>query len=89
MKLTELIAIAHNAYPLGLTMSFNPQTGQPTPFQAGDTLADFIVLELAETFDPDEFTENQLGEALRVIEAAESDLACVSRALRKAYYDLE
>lgn len=47
----------------------------------GDTLAEFIVCELAETFDPAASFEDQIWEAQRVMVNAERDVAGVRRAI--------
>ena len=47
----------------------------------GDTLADFIIIELAETYDPKARREDQLEEAERLMNSALAQLSRVSRAL--------
>lgn len=47
----------------------------------GDTLADFIILELAETYDPKTRREDQLEEAKRLMNSALVQLSRVSQAL--------
>ena len=77
MKLAELIAAANKAYPDGLIeQSFNPDTGKAKD-GAGDTLALFIVRELSETFDPEASDEDQIKEAVRVLNTAINELSGV------------
>jgi hypothetical protein len=52
----------------------------------GDTLAKFVVLELAETFDPDATAEAQINEAVRVIRNAVSQLEGVLEKLHVLYH---
>jgi hypothetical protein len=47
----------------------------------GDTLAEFIILELAETYDPKARREDQLEEAERLMNSALAQLSRVSQAL--------
>jgi hypothetical protein len=47
----------------------------------GDTLADFIIIELAETYDPKARREDQLEEAERLMNSALAQLSRVSQAL--------
>ena len=49
----------------------------------GDTLAEFIVLEIADTFEPDADESEQLAGALRVIHQAIDDLEAVANALNR------
>lgn len=72
----ELLEAANRSYPDGqLSWYFDETTGEPihNP-DGGDTLALFIVFELAETFDEDADRATQLGEAIRVMERAASDV---------------
>lgn len=84
MKLLELQKLADEGYGDD-TMHpyYNQKTGMPVmnPKEGGDTLARFVAIELAETFDEKASTGQQLAEARRVISAAIDDLENVLRAL--------
>lgn len=76
LTLLALLESANRAYPDGqLSWYFDEKSGTPirNP-DGGDTLALFVVLELAETFDEDADRAAQLGEAIRLMERAVSDL---------------
>ena len=49
----------------------------------GDTLAEFIAVELAETYDEAATDEEQLDEAVRVMSRAADDVQAVADALAK------
>jgi len=53
---------------------FDPETGNPTDWHTGDSLEWFMAIEIAETYDPDNSTEDQLGEAIRVLTRGVADL---------------
>ncbi len=51
MKLNAIMEIIHGSYPDGMTRNYwDPVQRQPAP-GSGDTLAEFIVREIAETYD--------------------------------------
>ncbi len=50
---------------------------------SGDTLAQFLVIEVSETFDPDETDEEQIDEACRVISTARRELDELLKFLEK------
>lgn len=77
MKLSEIIAIADRAYPDGLVQAhFENPDGQH-----GDTLAEFIALELKDTYDADASSQDQLAEAVRAMRRARDELEGVLAAL--------
>lgn len=85
LTLVQLLEAANSVYPDGqLSWYFDETTGAPinNP-DGGDTLALFIVLELAETFDKNAERAAQLGEAIRVMERAASDVNGVVAALSR------
>ena len=51
--------------------------------ETGDTLAVFIVQEIADTFEPEADDNEQLAGALRVIHQAIDDLEAVASALKR------
>ena len=86
MTLLELLNKANEGYPdEGLREGDDPNTGTVKDRAGragiGDTLAEFIVVELSETFDPDLSDGVQLTEAHRVLDNAISELEGVLRAL--------
>lgn len=82
MRLRDLIRIASKAYyPREPDILIRARKGK----DVGDTLAQFVVSELKETFDKSRPTPNQLIEATRSIERAMWQLNAVSRALSDAH----
>ena len=76
MKLVDLQKMASKGYSGGDAMGdyFNKKTGKPTKRHPGDTLEWIMAIEIAETFDPDATDEDQINEAMRVIQAGIRDL---------------
>jgi len=95
MKLKELLDLADKAYAsegmLDLASYYDEAGNHANLDKPGDTLAAFVVTELAWTFDPKLDDEGQLQEAMRVIGAAEKDLHRVWMALfeRSSYPTLQ
>jgi hypothetical protein len=80
MTLLELMKRANQRYPEGLlAYYYDAKTGEPKKRMpnVGDTLAKFIVIELAETFDNEAPTDVQLTTAYNVLDQARSDLLAV------------
>ncbi|HKS75083.1 MAG TPA: hypothetical protein VJQ82_17885 [Terriglobales bacterium] len=74
MKLVELLERASQGYPDEyLRENYDRTTGERKR-GSGDTLAEFIVVELSETFDPEASDEEQIVEAVRVLEGAINEL---------------
>ena len=83
MKLNELLEIVHRAYPDELTRKcWNREMQRPCG-GAGDTLAEFIVREIADTYDAEASDEAQLDEALRVMRRACTEVIGVIDALEE------
>ena len=81
MKINELMEIVHEAYPDRYTeMYWDPSIEAPQ-HNSGDGLAQFIVHEVYETFDPEATDEAQLVEAARVMWAAARETGIVALAL--------
>ena len=81
MTLVELLNKANEGYEDGyLENYFDPKTGEFVQGK-GDTLSEFIVVELSETFDPDADDEAQLSEALSAMDMAKRDIEGVMAAL--------
>ena len=70
MKLNALLEIVHRTYPDETTRECWDSRKQRARSGSGDTLAEFIVREIAETYDAEASDEAQLDEALRVMRRA-------------------
>ena len=75
MTLDELIAVASTDYPEVGEYHRHPEENH------GDTLAKFVAIELADTFDPTATDEDQREEAQQVMQSAIDDLQKVIDAL--------
>ena len=84
MKLNTLLEIVHRAYPEEHTRRCWDAKKQKTRTGTGDSLAEFLVAELVETFDPDASAENQLDAALSAMRWACTELTAVIEALEAA-----
>ena len=83
MTLNELLEIVHRAYPDEQTRLCWNAKKQKVLTGAGDTLAEFVVGEIADTFDPNLPTEKQLDEALSAMRWAYTELEAVIRGLEE------
>ena len=82
LSLVELLNVANEAYDDGyLAEYFDPDTGTSRA-GSGDTLAEFIVREIRDTFDPNAIRSEQLEEARRVLMNAIDDLENVIERLQ-------
>ena len=84
MKLNALLEIVHRAYPEEHTRQCWDAKKQRVRTVKGDTLAEFVVGEIADTFDPDAPAEKQLDEALSEMRWACTELTTVIEALEAA-----
>jgi len=84
MTLNELIKRASAAYSDGLIATacwdFKREHPRRNP-KGGDTLAQFIANEIADTYDPDASEEEQINTVSRVLFTASADLEAVITAL--------
>jgi hypothetical protein len=79
LTIDEIIGIANEAYPDSLIeQNFNKDTKKATCGCKGDGLANFIVRELVDTFDPSAPRKKQLTEAARVMRTAIRELESVA-----------
>lgn len=70
MTLLELLDAANQGYPDGyLAEYYDTKTGKRKS-GSGDGLAQFIVLELIDTFDSEATDDSQIGTATQVLERA-------------------
>jgi hypothetical protein len=82
LSLIGLLDLASESYPDGfLAKYFDPDNGEFRQ-ASGDTLAQFVVVELSETFDPNASRSDQLEEARRVLHRAVDDLEGVIKSLQ-------
>ncbi len=84
MKLSQIMQRAASAYPDEYILHFWDEARQcAVPCEgAGDSLAEFICWELYETYDPEAGDEEQIKDAVEVIENAANELQGVVRALQ-------
>jgi hypothetical protein len=83
MKLIELLNKANKGYDDGfLGNYYDPETGEENPKGNGDGLAQFIVVELRETFNEKDNDLAQRMEAIRALESAIAQLENVVHALQ-------
>ena len=83
MKLNEMMEIVHKAYPDELTRECWDKAKQRSHGGAGDTLAEFIVREIADTFEEGATDRAQIADAVLVLNRAQSDLDAVAKALER------
>ena len=84
MKINDLMRLVAANYDDGFTDTYWDY-GMEVPVEAsGDTLAQFIVREIYETFDPEASDYDQLEEAYRVICSAKRQLRDLCDALTAA-----
>ena len=83
MTLNQLVCRAASAYPEAFVMEYwNDQAEKPRANpDGGDTLAEFIALELYESFEPEASDDEQLAIAVKVMQSAADDLQAVAHAL--------
>lgn len=83
MTIQELVEVANNGYPDNyLERYFDQKTGKAKS-GPGDGLAEFILRELVETFDATADKDDQIEEAIRLMENAIRDIRGVINALRR------
>ena len=83
MKLNELLEIVHRAYPEEHTRQCWDVKKQWVRRGTGDTLAEFVVGEIADTYDADAPAEKQIDEVLSAMRWACTELEAVIRALEE------
>ena len=83
MVLNQLIATAAGAYPEAFVLRYwDAQAGEPKANPTGgDTLAEFIAREIAETYEPLATDTKKIEKAARKMREAARDLAAVADAL--------
>lgn len=82
MTLLELLNLANEYYDDGnLSLYYDKETGAPVA-GTGDTLAEFIVKELRDTYDADADDAAQVAEARRSLTSAAEQLHAIVDSLR-------
>ncbi len=83
MTLNQLVSRAASVYPEGYVLAYwdADAQGPKKNAEAGDTLAEFIARELADTFDPEASDGDQIVTAVRAMQSAADDLQAVVVAL--------
>ena len=84
MKINELLEIVHRAYPEEHTRQCWDAKKQKVRTGTGDSLAEFVVREIEDTFDAGAIEENQLDAALSAMRWACTELTAVIEALEAA-----
>ena len=81
MQLHEVMEIIHPAYPDEETrLCWNAKRKRPSN-GSGDGLATFIVREIADTYDENTSDQDQIEEAIRVLQRARYELQALVEAL--------
>ena len=88
MKLVEILNIANKVYPDNFLSSYYNENGELIKGVNGDTLAEFIVIELKETYDVNATDIEQLRVAKRAIRRAMDELADVEHELDIAMHEI-
>lgn len=83
MKLNQLMEVVHAGYPDGMTRLCWDEKGQQVRGDQGDTLAAFVVGEIADTYDGRATTGEQLDDALDALRWAATELGAVITALER------
>lgn len=82
LTLVEVLDIAAASYPDELLrVYYQANSGEFNEEGSGDTLAEFIVREIRETFDPDLTKTQQLQEVTRVLRKAIEDLESILKSV--------
>ena len=87
MSPKELLDLANQLYPDGYLCEYYNDAGERVS-GSGDTLAEFIVVELLETYDPDGTDVDQVRMALVQIRRAITDLQVVFDSLEEILISL-
>ena len=83
MTLPQILEVVHRAYPDAFTRCCWDEEASRPIHGTGDTLAGFVVAEIAETYDQAADTATQLAEGERVLTRAGRTLSCLAAALRQ------
>jgi hypothetical protein len=84
LTLPELLNAANRNYCDGyISEYFDATTGRGKKGSSGDTLAEFIVREIGQTFDEESSRKDQVRRAVRVLECAKVDLQSAINGLKE------
>ncbi len=83
MTLNQLVLRAASTYPdAAILLYWDLDNEQPRKNpDGGDTLAEFVAFELAETFDPDADDGTQIATAVKAMQNAADEIGAVAHAL--------
>ena len=91
-KLVDIVEVAEKAYPYGLVREFfrlnfsdDGDKLHKDEIRVGDTLSEFIVKEIVDTYNGDSTEEVQLAEAYAAVRKAADELAGVAKALFREF----
>lgn len=83
MDLNDLMEIVHRAYPDEHTRHCWDAKKRKVRTGAGDSLAEFIVREIVDTYDAAASDRAQIADAVLAINKAQCDLDAVAKALER------
>lgn len=91
MELKELLDVANEEYPDGFLDHFYDDDGNLTfeKDHSGDVLAEFIVIELMETYAPGRSDREDLDRAIEAMDKAKEDIDKVIKSLKRRKYPLK
>lgn len=81
-KLNTLMEVVHNAYPDEITREYWDSEVETPKSSSGDTLAEFIVRELADVYDKDQSLYDNADLFIFTLERAVKDIKEVIYALK-------
>lgn len=85
MTINDMMRLISKSYDDGYTDTYwDYGNSRVNPQGTGDTLAEFIVREINDTFEPDNCTDDQLEEAIRVMRCARNQIDEVLAGLNHA-----
>ena len=64
-----------------MSTGIRPTKSQEEKTGAGDTLTEFVALELYESYDPEAGDDEQLATAVKLMQSAADDLQAIAHAL--------
>ena len=83
MKLNGILEIVHRAYPDEHTRRCWDAKKRKVRTGTGDTLAEFIIREIVDTYDAAATDRAQIADAVLAMNKAQSDLDAVAKALER------
>jgi hypothetical protein len=82
--LADLLNAANRHYSDGyIAEYFDATTVEPKASSSGDTLVEFIVREVGDTFEAESSREDQVGSAVRALECAKEELQSAINGLKE------